>query len=644
MGTRGSFTAIPQTGYDTVWESIETNHATSVILSSVLSEINNHMGTRSSFTARVPQTGYDTVWESIESLSTATDTQLVASVGTKPTTGRPLTEVELGALLLGYNQDGLIMGAGKHLGYAIALSKDGKWLAACSKDGVAVYYCDQYGSFVNQGNQGNMWGAEITTPLVYQASYHTTGPSLSVALSRDGETLAVGNPSHDGPADSSVSGGGSLPDAGEVRVYQKPATANAAWVLNSIIDGSVYPLWPQTGGLTGLAVAMNSSGTVIAVGAPKKQTQTGTGANAVFGPVDAGHVRVWTRESESASTWTKRGSDIVGGAAGDESGSSLALSENGLTVAVGSPKHDLVYIDPATDYSTHRFFGFAPTERSQNSLACLFGFSIKQAGASILPANFHGETIGLPSVFTLLAPVDVNSPQATTLQGSATHHQQLPAHLCWKDGWEYPWTSYQAPMWWEANEKPLFYVEATSTPDGSPLTCTFHQFVNPPAAFTLSQFFHPAGHIVSSATANGPWVVRATFDSSASATGITTLALNAGPPPHRYFGLVPTETTYAYEQWFLKGWEIQDSAGNNILSASTVQQHLDGDTVFELPHNYDGLLYNQLIGWVNTPKWTNNGSPAYGSAAYDSAAYDSYAALHGGVANFWEHGNQEMGE
>eukprot|EP00964_Phaeocystis_antarctica_P078294 scaffold48692_cov105-Phaeocystis_antarctica.AAC.1 len=73
---------LPATGYDTVWESIASNH-----LQVYLIQNDGYLGSRAEFPAR-PATGYNSVWESIESLSTATN----PSVGTKPTTGRALTE------------------------------------------------------------------------------------------------------------------------------------------------------------------------------------------------------------------------------------------------------------------------------------------------------------------------------------------------------------------------------------------------------------------------------------------------------------------------------------------------------------------------------------------------------------------------
>merc|ERR1712091_158196 len=51
---------------------------------------------------------------------------------------------------------------------------------------------------------------------------------------------------------------------------------------------------------------------------------------------NAGHARVFAWDSDD-KTWTQRGDDIDGEAAGDESGSSVSLSADGTALAVGAP-------------------------------------------------------------------------------------------------------------------------------------------------------------------------------------------------------------------------------------------------------------------------------------------------------------------
>ena len=74
----------------------------------------------------------------------------------------------------------------------------------------------------------------------------------------------------------------------------------------------------------GHAVAINGNGTVIAAGALSNDQN---GAN-------SGHVKVYEYIS---GVWTQKGQDIDGEAAGDGSGSSVALNNDGNIVAIGAP-------------------------------------------------------------------------------------------------------------------------------------------------------------------------------------------------------------------------------------------------------------------------------------------------------------------
>ena len=79
---------------------------------------------------------------------------------------------------------------------------------------------------------------------------------------------------------------------------------------------------------SGYSVSLNGDGTIVAIGAPKN-----TGVNGA----DSGHVRVYQYASGS---WSQLGDDIDGEAAGDESGFSVSLSNDGTILAIGAPKSD----------------------------------------------------------------------------------------------------------------------------------------------------------------------------------------------------------------------------------------------------------------------------------------------------------------
>ena len=80
-----------------------------------------------------------------------------------------------------------------------------------------------------------------------------------------------------------------------------------------------------SGDQSGHSVSLSSDGSTVAIGAPYSDDN---------GASFAGHVRVYKNIS---GTWTQQGSDIDGEAAGDYSGSSVSLSSDGSTVAIGAP-------------------------------------------------------------------------------------------------------------------------------------------------------------------------------------------------------------------------------------------------------------------------------------------------------------------
>lgn len=77
----------------------------------------------------------------------------------------------------------------------------------------------------------------------------------------------------------------------------------------------------------GYCVSLSSSGTILAIGAPFND------GNGTW----SGSVRVY---SWNGSSWIQRGGDIDGEAAGDYSGVSVSLSDDGDFLAIGSPYND----------------------------------------------------------------------------------------------------------------------------------------------------------------------------------------------------------------------------------------------------------------------------------------------------------------
>jgi hypothetical protein len=196
-------------------------------------------------------------------------------------------------------------GSGDQFGNGVGLSGDGDVLV------VAARFWD--GSVANQGGvytfdrSGDGWvqrGAVLTAADAKADSYAST-----VALSADGEVLAVGGWKWDG----------AFTDQGGVYIYDR---SGAGWVQR----GSVLTA-PDAGGddRFGLAVTLSGDGNVLAVGA---YLWDGPASN-------QGVVYIFDRSGDG---WVLRGSQLVAAdAAGDDKyGIGVALSANVAVLAVGA--------------------------------------------------------------------------------------------------------------------------------------------------------------------------------------------------------------------------------------------------------------------------------------------------------------------
>jgi len=188
-------------------------------------------------------------------------------------------------------------------GNSVSLSSDGTILAigAYMNDGNG----DKSGHVRVYGWNGSAWvkrGSDIDG----EARYDRSG--YSVSLSSDGSILAIGAYMNDGNGCCGT-------DAGHVRVY---AWNGSNWIQRgSDIDGEAD--YDNSGN----SVSLSSAGTIVAIGARRND---GNGS-------DAGHVRVY---AWNGSAWVKRGNDIDGEAAYDNSGYSVSLSSDGTIVAIGA--------------------------------------------------------------------------------------------------------------------------------------------------------------------------------------------------------------------------------------------------------------------------------------------------------------------
>lgn len=156
-----------------------------------------------------------------------------------------------------------------------------------------------------------------------------------------------------------------------------PAHASNTW------DAIGLPITGSTGSESGTSVAMSSDGSIVAIGSPE----------ALLG--SPGRVKVYQLVS---GAWTQLGADIVGAANGDYTGWSVALSDDGLTVAVGSPYADPSTVNQAGVVRVYRLASGSWTQLGTDiagtSLSGQLGYSVA------LSASGHRVAIGAPQVLS----------------------------------------------------------------------------------------------------------------------------------------------------------------------------------------------------------------------------------------------------
>lgn len=275
--------------------------------------------------------------------------------------------------------------AGVQFGSAVAVSRDGRTVAS--------------GAPLANGETGTVYVyvAPLTGPVLAPAPLRFSAPAgepmhfgASVALSEDGNTLAVGAP-FDSNAQTGVGAYPTTPNSDAAHsggvfvysriagiwstttVYLKASDADAGDEFGSAIalrdsvlvagaprqdgSGAAYAFaaragsWVQAptvlkasnignGNLFGSSVAVSRAGAIILAGAPMEAVGTHPEAGAAyrFLRMDAG--------GNAVPTWSspqRRPAAI--GATGDAYGTSVALSATGEVLAVGAPNED----NPGTD-------------------------------------------------------------------------------------------------------------------------------------------------------------------------------------------------------------------------------------------------------------------------------------------------------
>ncbi len=198
----------------------------------------------------------------------------------------------------------VVSGAAKQ-GSSVALSADGNTLAVgCPADNsnagsVVIWIRSSAGAWTQQGSA-----------LVGSGATGAAQQGTAVALSADGNTLAIGGPKNNS-------------NVGAVWIYTRSSGSWSAYGSNPIIPSG------NTGAAQmGTALALSADGNTLAIGGPKDNTNVGA-------------VWIWLN---TAGTWAAQQNAIVGsGASGAaQMGNSVALSADGNVLAFGGSQDNSV--------------------------------------------------------------------------------------------------------------------------------------------------------------------------------------------------------------------------------------------------------------------------------------------------------------
>ncbi|MFT6282950.1 MAG: hypothetical protein ACJA0U_003088 [Salibacteraceae bacterium] len=181
---------------------------------------------------------------------------------------------------------------------------------------------------------------------------------VSVSISSDGNTVAIGASSNDGNGTNS----------GHVRIYEN---IGGSWTqVGQDIDGE------SQDDQSGVSVSINSNGNIVAIGA---FANDGNGTN-------SGHVRLY---ENIGGSWTQIGQDIDG--EDTAGGISVSLNSNGNIVAIGERQYGL----NITGFSDGRVRMFENLGGSWVQL----GQSIDSEGVD----DFFGHSVSLDSIGNTVA-------------------------------------------------------------------------------------------------------------------------------------------------------------------------------------------------------------------------------------------------
>ena len=222
-----------------------------------------------------------------------------------------------------------------YFGTSVALSADGNTLAvgAIGEDSNGSAETDNNASDSGAVYVFTLTGTSWDQQAYIKASNAGTGDEFgqSVALSADGNTLAVGADLEDSDGSKETSNGAL--DSGAVYVFSRSGTS---WAQQAYIKAS------NAGELDrfGISVALSGDGDTLAAGAPSEDSNaTGINGDQNDDGTAGGAVYLFTR---SGTNWSQQAYVKASNTSpdlfelGDRFGETVALSDDGNTLAVGA--------------------------------------------------------------------------------------------------------------------------------------------------------------------------------------------------------------------------------------------------------------------------------------------------------------------
>ena len=196
------------------------------------------------------------------------------------------------------------------LGIRVSINSDGSMVAISAPyNDIDSIDNDNYGHVRVYQNLNDTW-TQLGQDIDGENVDDLLGWSLDI--NGGGTIIAIGTRNDDQVFD----------DAGKVTIYQ---IVGGSWVK---VGQDIYG--ENQGDLSGHDVSLNDDGTIVAISAHRNDDNGST----------SGHVKVY---QINGSTWEQLGSNIIGEAEGDLSGTSVSLNDTGDIIAIGAPRNDCKY-------------------------------------------------------------------------------------------------------------------------------------------------------------------------------------------------------------------------------------------------------------------------------------------------------------